>query len=187
MSRWDGSLFYNSLNLTSEKVVLEVGVGTGRVAQNVLDIGCKRLTGIDISLKTIQRARDNLLTRYCNVELLLQNIEDYREENQYDLVYSVLTFMHIQDKEKALKNIVDSLKPGGNLVLSISKQPEWLDYGRQIKLFPKEPEYYIEILMGLNCKIEEPIDLIDNFVLPNGHKQPEYGQKIATIIKATRK
>ena len=187
MSRWDGPLFYNSLDLSSEKIVLEIGIGTGRVAQNVLDIGCKHLTGIDISPKTIARAKENLLGRYNNVELLLQDIGDYRMPNHFNLVYSVLTFMHIEDKEKALSNIVYSLKPGGDVVLSISRQPEWLDYGRKVKLFPEVPEFYIEVLEKLKCYVHELIDLIDTFVLPDGTKQPEYGQKIASIIKATKK
>lgn len=187
MSRWDGPLFYNSLDLSSEKVVLEVGMGTGRIAQNVLDIGCKHLTGIDISPKTIARAKENLLGRYGNVELLLQDIGDYRMPNHFDLVYSVLTFMHIEDKENALSNIIHSLKPSGDVVLSISRQPEWLDYGRKVKLFPEGSEFYIEVLKKLKCNVHEPIDLIDTFVLPDGTKQPEYGQKIASIIKATKK
>lgn len=188
MSRWDGSLFYDALNLTNEKTVLEVGVGTGRVAQNVLEIGCKHLTGIDISPKTIERAKENLSGIYNNVELILKNIEDYRRESHFDLVYSVLAFMHIEDKEKALSNIVYSLKQGGDVVLSISKQSEWFDYGsRFVKLFPEEPCYYIETLEKLNCNICESIELIDSFIMPNGNKQPEYGQRIATIIKATKK
>ena len=75
MSRWDGPLFYNSVNLSSEKMVLEVGVGTGRVAQNVLEIGCKHLTGIDISPKTIERAKENLLSKHSNVELLYRTLK----------------------------------------------------------------------------------------------------------------
>ncbi len=173
--------------MSSEKVVLEVGIGTGRVAQNVLDIGCNHLTGIDISPKTIARAKENLLGRYGNVELLLQDISNYRMANHFDLVYSVLTFMHIEDKEKALYNIVYSLKPGGDVVLSISRQSKWLDYGRKVKLFPEGPEFYIELLEKLSCNVNEPIDLINTFVLPDGKKQPEYGQMIASIIKATKK
>lgn len=189
MKRWDGNEFYNSLNLTNEKVVLEVGVGTGRIAQNVLDIGCKSFTGLDISPKTIERAKENLLGKHNNVELLLQNIEKFNRVNHYDVVYSVLTFMHIENKEKALANISSSLKPCGNVVLSISSQPDWLDFGsRKVKLFPKEQGYYIEVLKKLNFEIVEIIDLIDTFILPcTSEKQPEYGQKIATIINARKK
>ena len=188
MKRWDGPPFYDALNLTKEKVVLEVGIGTGRVVQNVLDIGCKRLTGLDISPKTIERAKENLLSKYNNVELLLQSIEDFRREDHFDVAYSVLTFMHIENKEKALANIVSSLKQGGSIVLSISEQPEWLDYGRKLKLFPKEPEYYMEILRRLNCDITNTIDLIDTYIYPpTGEKQPTYGQKIATVVCARKR
>ena len=189
MKRWDGDAFYNSLDLKNDKIVLEVGIGTGRVAQNVLNIGCKSLTGLDISPRTIERAKENLLGKFNNVELLLQNIEDFNRTNYYDVVYSVLTFMHIENKEKALTNISNSLKPYGNVVLSISRQPDWIDYGnRKIKLFPKDPDYYIEILKKLNFEIVETIDLIDTYIYPpTGEKQPEYGQKISTIINARKK
>ena len=96
--------------------------------------------------------------------------------------------MHIEDKEKALANIVSSLKPGGTVVLSISKQPEYLDCGRMITLYPKEPEYYRELLIRLNCDIIDSIDLIDTYRYPpTGEKQPEYAQKIATILNARKK
>lgn len=66
MGRWDGPQFFESLDLSIDKVVLEVGIGTGRVAREVLNIGCKKLTGLDISSKTIQRAKENLCRIYKN-------------------------------------------------------------------------------------------------------------------------
>lgn len=188
MSRWDGPLFYKSLNLTRDKTVLEVGVGTGRVAQNILDMGCRLLVGLDVSPKTIARAEENLLSKYNNVELVLQSIEEYKRGNFFDVAFSVLTFMHIEYKEYALANMIASLKPGGDIVLSISEETEWLDYGsRKVKLYPEKPDYYLEILEKMGCKLDEPIDLIDTFILPNGQKQAEYGQRIATIVKGTKK
>ena len=189
MKRWDGDAFYSCLNLNDQKTVLEIGVGTGRVARAVLDIGCKHLTGLDISPKTIARAKENLLDKYKNVELINQNIEDFSRPNYYDVAYSVLTFMHIENMQKALMNIVNALKPGGSAVLSISRQRDRLDYeNRSVKLFPKEPEFYTKMLEKLGCSIAQTIDLIDTYIYPpTGEKSTEHGERIATIIHAVKK
>lgn len=52
MERWDGENFFKSLKLDSDKNVLEVGIGTGRVADKVLKKGIKEFVGIDISTNT---------------------------------------------------------------------------------------------------------------------------------------
>ena len=47
MNGWDGELFLESLELSKNKNVLEIGIGTGRIAVKVAPY-CIRLTGIDI-------------------------------------------------------------------------------------------------------------------------------------------
>jgi len=146
-------------------------VGTGRIAKQVLDIGCKEFTGIDISPKTIKRAKENL-HNYENVELIEENALTYVRRNKFDVIYSVLTFLHIDDKELALKNIFASLKIGGHFVLSISKDDEWLDYGsRKVRLFPQNKEYYSKLLNDIGFKIEFSEDTESGF---------------ATIVKAKK-
>ena len=55
MNKWDHQVFIDVLQLDENKEILEIGLGTGRIAVKVAPY-CKRLTGIDISPKTIQRA-----------------------------------------------------------------------------------------------------------------------------------
>lgn len=59
MNKWDGQVFIDALQLYENKEILEIGLGTGRIAVKVASY-CKRLTGIDISPKTIQRALDDI-------------------------------------------------------------------------------------------------------------------------------
>ena len=59
MNKWDGGLFLNSMELDQFKSVLEIGCGTGRLAVQVAPL-CAKFCGIDISPKTIQRAKENL-------------------------------------------------------------------------------------------------------------------------------
>ena len=59
MDKWDGRHFIDSLRLTKEKSVLEIGVGTGRLAVRTAP-ECRDFFGIDISPKTVKRAKKNL-------------------------------------------------------------------------------------------------------------------------------
>lgn len=59
MDKWDGQQFIDSLQLTKEKSVLEIGVGTGRLAVRVAS-ECREFCGIDLSPKTAERAKENL-------------------------------------------------------------------------------------------------------------------------------
>lgn len=186
MLRWDGPLFYEALGDLYGKDVLEVGVGGGRIARQVLKLGCRSLTGLDISPKTIAVAEADL-AEFSNVELVLADIGEFARLESFDVVFSVLTFMHVQNKRLALQHIVDALRSGGCLILSIDNASDSLDFGDwQVALHPWPPEKYAEVLNNLGCTVDQPIPLIDTWSAPNGTKSETYGQAIATLIKAQK-
>ena len=47
MDKWDGNLFIDSMQLTPAKKVLEIGVGTGRLAAKAAPF-CFKLSGISL-------------------------------------------------------------------------------------------------------------------------------------------
>lgn len=140
MDKWDGPVFLEMLGLDRAKTVLEIGVGTGRLAIRTAPL-CTKFFGIDISPKTIQRAAENL-AHLKNVHLLQGDFMDMPTEQTFDVIYSSLTFMHIQDKQKAIEKVAAHLNPGGRFVLSIDKnQSPIIDMGtRKIPIFPDTPE-----------------------------------------------
>lgn len=75
MDKWDGKKFIDSMQLSERKSVLEIGIGTGRIAARVAP-HCRRLLGIDISPKTVERARENLFD-FQNVELVCADFSEY--------------------------------------------------------------------------------------------------------------
>lgn len=117
MSKWDGQVFIDSMNLGKEKTVLEIGIGTGRIAKKVAP-HCLCLTGIDISPKTIERAKINL-SAYSNIIYLCADFLQYSFTYAYDVIYSSLTMMHFEDKQKVIEKVESLLKGGGIFCLSI--------------------------------------------------------------------
>lgn len=136
MNNWDGQVFLDFMQLDKEKNVLEIGVGTGRIATKVAP-HCLQFTGIDISPKTIERARINL-TAHSNIILVCDDFLNYCFETTYDVIYSSLTMMHFEDKQKVIKKVDSLLKTGGIFCLSIDKnQSKYIDMGnRKVKVFP---------------------------------------------------
>lgn len=152
MDRWDGQKFIDSLQLTKEKSVLEVGLGTGRLAVRVAS-ECREFCGIDISPKTVKRAKENLKA-HSNVTLICADFTEYDFERKFDVIYSSLTFMHIRDKQAAINKVKSLLNIGGRFVLSIDKnQSDTIDYGtRKIKIYPDNKEDIVKYITqsGMN-------------------------------------
>lgn len=153
MDKWDGQRFIESMQLDKSKAVLEIGVGTGRIAVKVAP-NCKSLCGIDVSEKTIQRATENL-SMYQNIKLICDDFMFCKFEAEFDVIYSSLTFMHIQDKLSAIQKIAALLSNNGLFVLSIDKnQNEYIDMGdRRVKIYPDNPNDIRSYLSASKLKI----------------------------------
>ena len=136
MDKWDGKVFIDKMELNNEKSVLEIGVGTGRLAVRVAPL-CGKFCGIDNSPKTIDRAKENL-AEFDNIKLICGDFLSCEFDRKFDVIYSSLTFMHIEEKQKAINKVATLLNNGGKFVLSIDKNPsELIDIGtRKIKIYP---------------------------------------------------
>jgi len=142
MNKWDGQIFIDKMKLDKTKSVLEIGVGTGRIAVKVAPL-CKIFAGIDISAKTIEAAKKNVkMGFFKKPELICADFLEYKFTQTFDVVYSSLTFLHIENKQKAFDVVSNLLNEKGLFVLSIDKnQDEILDAGTsKIKVFPDKPE-----------------------------------------------
>ena len=136
MSRWDGQRFIEALELTKNKKVLEIGIGTGRIAVKVAPF-CMTLTGIDISPKTIERAKENL-KEYKNISFICDDFSDYQFSETFDVIYSSLTMMHFKNKATVITKVDKLLNDDGIFCLSIDKnQSEYIDMGnRKVRVYP---------------------------------------------------
>lgn len=142
MDKWDGQSFIDKMELDKTKSVLEIGVGTGRIAVKVAS-KCREFTGIDISEKTIKQAKKNIkMGMFRKPELICGDFLGYDFSKKFDVIYSSLTFLHIKEKQKAFDIVRGLLNDNGRFVLSIDKNPdEFLDIGTsKIRVFPDNPD-----------------------------------------------
>ena len=158
MDKWDGQSFIDSMELDNKKSVLEIGVGTGRLAVRAAPL-CGEFCGIDISSKTIDRAKENL-AEYRNVKLICGDFLSYKFDSKFDVIYSSLTFMHVEEKQKAVNKITELLNNSGRFVLSIDKsQSEFIDTGtRKIKIYPDNAEKMAEYIKAAGLTILNQYD-----------------------------
>ena len=165
MNKWDGQVFIDAMKLDKHKTVLEIGIGTGRLALKTAPL-CKKFFGVDISPKTIERAAHNL-SQYQNVKLICADFITYDFNTTFDVIYSSLTFMHIQEKQECINKIYFLLNSKGYFVLSIDKnQNEYIDYGdRKIKVYPDDPNNTKEYLAKSGLKLLDFIETEFAYIL----------------------
>lgn len=139
MDSWDGGLFICALQLNGTQDVLEIGVGTGRLAVRIVP-SCRTFTGVDISQKTTARAAEHLAA-FSNAAVICADFMAWDAGAQFDVVYSSLTFMHLQDKRGAAQKAAALIRPGGRLVLSLDKGRSGVidDGTRKLVVYPDDP------------------------------------------------
>ena len=165
MNGWDGDLFLKSLELSKNKNVLEIGIGTGRIATKVAP-HCMRLTGIDISPKTIDRAKENLKD-YSNISFVCSDFNDYNFVETFDVIYSSLTMMHFKNKEQIILKVAALLNNSGIFCLSIDKnQSEYIDMGtREVKIYPDTPDNIISLINASSMTVASVFDIDNAYII----------------------
>jgi len=160
MNKWDGQPFIDALALKPDSNVLEIGVGTGRLAKKVQEAGCGHFTGIDLSPATIGRARENL-SAWPNLSLILGDYIDHQFSRAFDIIYCSLTLFHFEDKRAFIQKVFDLLCDKGRFVLSIPKEKEYfIDMGsRKVDIFPDDLNALMALLTGSALTILEMIDV----------------------------
>ena len=165
MNTWDGEPFLEALELSKDKSVLEIGIGTGRIAVKVAPC-CFKLTGIDISPKTIERAKDNL--KECgNISFVCSDFNSHEFDETFDVIYSSLTMMHFENKGAVINKVDKLLNDNGIFCLSIDKnQSEYIDMGtRKIKVYPDNLDNIISIIEETAMSVVKVIETDNAYII----------------------
>lgn len=100
-----------------DKVILDVGCGSGYGSEQLSLAGAKKVYGVDLVADSIRycqthHARKNIIFKQGDLTRL-----DF-DDNFFDMVCTFETIEHIKDYQKAIGEIYRVLKPGGMLIIS---------------------------------------------------------------------
>jgi len=128
MLAWDEEIFTDLLNSidTKDKIIADVGCGTGRHWQKIFDKNPKRLLGYDVSDGMLQKLNEKF--PHAETHLLSGNKLPELQDESVDCILSTLTIAHIQNAEQALFEWSRVLKPNGTMIIT-DYHPETLTKG----------------------------------------------------------
>lgn len=107
-------------NVNKDKLILDIGTGTGNLAKRFVDLGAK-VIGLDPSRKMIEKAKEKFKDNK-NVELYLIKDPFLKipfDDNFFDIVLSTYAFHHVchNKKEDGILEMFRVLKRGGVLAI----------------------------------------------------------------------
>lgn len=123
--KWDSNLYDRKHDFVSKygedliglldpkdgEEILDLGCGTGDLAELIREKG-PHVTGIDSSAAMIETARQ----KYPLIDFQVKSATDFSFDKKFDAVFSNAALHWILEKEKAVNQIYNSLKPNGRLV-----------------------------------------------------------------------
>lgn len=116
-----------SLNLIVETCqdknakIIDVGAGDSRLVDNLLALGFKDITALDVSSNALKRAKKRLGSRADAVKWVVSDLMEFETDERYDIWHD-RAVLHFLTKEQDINKYVDVVKrlskPGGYLIVS---------------------------------------------------------------------
>lgn len=132
-------LFPFPLEQLRGKLVLDAGVGSGRLSEVLLEHGA-RVVGIDLSY-AIETARDNL-AKYPDCALAQGDLLSLPlKEGVFDVVMCVGVLHHTPDPKRAFMEIARRVKPGGLIAINL--------YAAYNKAFVESTKFFRRVARAL--------------------------------------
>lgn len=112
------------INIDENTSVLEIGCGEGGNLKPFMDIGCKRVVGVDMAPIRIEQAKDFFSdhSNVENIELINSDIYEIKDLGQFDVIITRDVLEHIHGQEKFMEFVKRFIKPGGKFFLGF---PPW--------------------------------------------------------------
>ena len=100
--------------------VLDAGCGLGRISVELASLGLD-VTGVDIIQSELDAAQDSAEAEGVSLTLINQDLRTFHAPNQFDCAINLFTSFGycdtINEDMQILKNISESVKPGGTFIM----------------------------------------------------------------------
>ena len=102
-------------NIEGKRILL-LGCGTAEESEMLSKYNPKKITGIDISEKSIAIAKES----YPNCDFYVGDMLNLPfKENEFDFIFSSLAITHVEDKDKVFKELYRVLDDNGQVLFSV--------------------------------------------------------------------
>ena len=120
-----GTVVLDRLALNGDELVLDVGCGTGRLTDKLLErLPHGRVVALDLSANMVQVAREFLQPRHGRrIHVAIADAVDLPVHAQADAIFSTATFHLVLDHPRLFRSLFGALKPGGRLVAQCGGGP----------------------------------------------------------------
>ena len=128
MAGADADRIWDLLDLEPEMEVLDLGCGHGRIANRLARRGC-RVTGLDVSLTFLDRAREDAAACGVTVDYVHDDMRNLAWSGRFDRIVNwanAFGFLDEPDDQRVLTRVAEALKPGGRLIMETANFPRFI-------------------------------------------------------------
>ncbi len=115
-------LAVDTVAAVDEPRVLDVGCGSGRIGEFVLEAGATRYVGIDFSEPMIDLARQRLARWDDRIELIAEDFLNASVDERFSVILAVGFFDYIPEPARFVARMAELSEPGAAVVASF---PAW--------------------------------------------------------------
>jgi len=111
----------NNTGAATDSRIIDVGGGTSKLSEHLLDQGYTNLTVLDISGNSINKAKSQLREKSTGITWIEADITKYSFKEQYDVWHDRAVFhflTKIEDRKSYLNSLNLSLKLNGHLIIA---------------------------------------------------------------------
>jgi tocopherol O-methyltransferase len=140
--------------------ILDIGCGFGASSLYLAEHYNARVTGITISSVQVEMAIQAAAAQRLDSKFLLMDAEEMNFQKTFDILWSVESISHYQDRRKFFASAAKLLKPGGSFAIT--------DWFKKENLTREETGKYIEpIEKGMFVELQA-MDDYEQFLISNG-------------------
>ena len=109
------------IDLDKDAWIIDVGAGASKLADNLLALGFRNITALDVSLNALNESKKKLGDRANNVKWIVSDLREFETNERYDLWHD-RAVLHFLTEEEDIKRYIELvrtyLKPKGYVIVS---------------------------------------------------------------------
>ncbi len=108
-------------NLDKDAKIIDVGAGDSKLVDNLIDLGFRNITVLDVSSNALNRAKKRLGDRANDVTWIESDLREFETNDKYDLWHDRAVLHFLTEKEDIsgyVERVRQLLKPSGYLIVS---------------------------------------------------------------------